>query len=74
VLDAVIVYAVAAAGFLGYATAGARGRHRLASMGFFALLSLAVCMILDLDRPREGAIRVAQDAMERTVAGMRLGE
>lgn len=65
VLALLILYCVAGAEMLGYTLAGSGGGHRLASGLFFALLAFAFVTILDLDRPRGGAIRVPQDELER---------
>jgi hypothetical protein len=71
VLAMLSLYAVIAAAVLGYAIAGAQGRHRLASLTLFALLALAIILILDLDRPRSGSIMVSQQPMIDTLAGMK---
>jgi len=55
---------------LGYTVAGAGGRHRIASILMFTLLTLAIVLILDLDRPRGGAIQVPQAAMADALAAM----
>jgi hypothetical protein len=72
VLATLAVYFVAAAAVLGHAIAAAGGRHRAASLALFALFALALGVILDLDRPRSGLIRIPQDAMAdilRTMGG-----
>jgi hypothetical protein len=71
VLGVLAVYFVAAAAVLGYASARAEARHRIASFALFALFTLALGVILDLDRPREGLIDLPQGAMLDTVALMR---
>lgn len=58
-----LVYATIACLILGYALGGAPRRHRLVGCALFVLLALAVSIILDLDRPRRGAIRVSQEPM-----------
>lgn len=70
VLGALCLYALASAGVLGYAMSGAGARHRIASMVMFALVVLAISLILDLDRPRDGAIRVPQGAMTDALRAM----
>jgi len=70
VLIALSLYTVVSAGVLGYALAGAGGRHRLASMVLLALLTLAIMLIFDLDHPRSGLIRVPQDPMADAVRAM----
>jgi hypothetical protein len=56
---------------LGYASARAEARHRVASFALFGLFTLALGVILDLDRPREGLIDLPQGAMVDAVALMR---
>jgi hypothetical protein len=69
VLVALVSYIVLSAGVLGYALTGARARQRPATIILFALLTLAITMILDLDRPQGGTIRTDQTALVRLVAG-----
>jgi hypothetical protein len=71
VLVTLSVYFVAAAAVLGYASAHAEARHRLASFALFGLFLLALGVILDLDRPRGGLIHLPQGAMIDTVAMIR---
>jgi len=54
------VYCLLAAAMLGYTLSGTGKRHRLASATLFLLLALAFTTIVDLDRPRDGFIRVPQ--------------
>lgn len=70
VLVTLTVYFVAAAAVLGYASAHARARHRVASLALFGLFTLALGVILDLDRPRGGLIHLPQGTMIDTVAMM----
>ena len=69
VLLALGVYAMVSAGVLGYVLAGGRRPHRALSTLLFVLLTLAIGLILDLDRARSGSIRVSQLPMEKLVAG-----
>jgi hypothetical protein len=71
VLVTLCVYFVAAAAVLGYASAHAEARHRVASFALFGLFTLALGVILDLDRPRGGLIDLPQGTMVDTVAMMR---
>lgn len=71
VLATLSVYFIAAAAVLGYAFSRAQARHRVASFALFGLFVLALGVILDLDRPREGLIELPQGAMVDTVAMMR---
>lgn len=65
VLALLVLYCFAGAGMLGYTLDKSAARHRLASGMFFALLVFAFITVLDLDRPRGGAILVPQDELER---------
>ncbi|MFN9712032.1 MAG: hypothetical protein ACK547_03495, partial [Alphaproteobacteria bacterium] len=65
------VYAVVAAGVLGFALSGSSRSHRPVSALMFLLLTLALTLILDLDRPRGGTIQVSQEPMEGLVASFR---
>jgi hypothetical protein len=70
VLWLLAVYATISAAMLGYALAGSRARHRVAATTLYALIALAFGVILDLDRPRAGAIMVDQGPFEEAVAGL----
>jgi hypothetical protein len=67
VLWLLAAYAVISAAMLGYALAGTRARHRVASTTLYLLVSLAFAVILDLDRPRAGAIVVDQSPFAQAV-------
>lgn len=54
---------------LGFALTGKRARHRPATIVLFASLTLTLAMILDLDRPQRGTIRVDQTPMQQLVDG-----
>jgi hypothetical protein len=56
------IYMVTTAGVLGYVLRGARGR--LAAGFLLVLLSLSLMLILDIDRPKGGAITESQQPME----------
>jgi len=70
VLLALALYTIVSAGVLGYALAGAGGRHRLASLVLFALLALAIGLVFDLDQPRSGLLKVPQTPMAVAVQAM----
>jgi hypothetical protein len=70
VLWLLAAYAVISAAMLGYALAGSRARHRAASTTLYLLISLAFGVILDLDRPRAGAIVVDQTPFAQTVESL----
>jgi len=64
VLTVLLLYAVLSAAMLGY-TSAAKGRpQRIATASVLVLLTLALVMILDIDRPRSGAIQVSQQPLE----------
>lgn len=60
VLWLLLVYSIVTAGMLGFAVATTGSSGRGASSTFYLLLSLAFAVMLDLDRPRSGAITVSQ--------------
>lgn len=70
VLLALGLYCVMSAGMLGFTLAIGGVRHRLPPVMLFALLTLAVGLVLDLDRPRSGSIQVPQGAMHEVLATM----
>jgi len=73
ILRVLAAYAFAAAAIMGFGS-GTERRHDIVSTGVLVLLTLAFCLILDLDRPHTGSVRINQGAMERTVAVMRQSE
>lgn len=67
-----LLFAVAlgALGFISYGT-GLTGERRHRSTAIFALLiALVLTVILDLDRPRRGLVRVSQESMLRLQASL----
>lgn len=68
VMNALLLYLLASSALLGYLTAEQPYRLRAASSLLFVLMALAIVLILDLDRPRSGAIKVSQAPMEELVA------
>jgi hypothetical protein len=70
VLWLLAAYAIISAAMLGYALAGSRARHRFASTTLYLLIALAFGVILDLDRPRAGAIVVDQTPFAETVKSL----
>ncbi|MFL6862271.1 MAG: hypothetical protein ACJ8DZ_04660, partial [Allosphingosinicella sp.] len=69
IINVLILYLLVASATLGFLMGDRRGL-RLASTLLLALFVLAISLILDLDRPRAGAIRVPQRALLELVAGM----
>lgn len=70
VLWLLAAYATISAAMLGYALAGGGARHRVASTTLYLLIALAFAVILDLDRPRAGAITIDQTPFAEAVAGL----
>lgn len=68
VLTLLIVYAGVCALLLGYVMGAFGNRHRVASSLLFVLLALTIGLILDLDRPLSGGIRVSQQPLIDLVA------
>jgi len=60
-----------AAGVLGAALNSARSPHRGMAALLFVLLTLALIMIVDLDRPQAGTIIASQEPMAKLVANLR---
>ena len=69
ILVALIAYNLLTAAMMGYALTGARARQRPATIMLFALFALAIVLILDLDRPQRGTIRIDQTPMQQLVDG-----
>lgn len=69
ILTILIGYILLTAAILGFALTGKRARHRPATMVLLASLTLTLAMILDLDRPQRGTIRVDQTPMQQLVDG-----
>lgn len=63
VMNILLLYAVISSAMLGYVLAGSGARHRMAAGLMLTLLTLALTVILDLDRPRDGAIKVPQQPL-----------
>jgi len=70
VIQLLALFCVAGATVLGYALKATGSRHAIVSLTFFALLAFAFATILDLDRPRSGAIQVPQEELFRTAAAL----
>jgi hypothetical protein len=63
-----IIYATVSAFLMGYVLGAYRSRHRLATGVLFLLLAMTIVLIIDLDRPQNGSIRVSQQAIIDLVA------
>ena len=69
ILFCLFAFNLLSAAMLGYALTGSRARQRLATIGLFVLLTMAFMLILDLDAPQRGMIRVDQAPMKQLVDG-----
>lgn len=65
-----VLFACVACFLLGYVLDAHGERHRFASGILFVLMGLTLMLILDLDRPADGAILVDQTAMRDLVASL----
>jgi hypothetical protein len=68
ILQALILYAAASAGVMGYGLSTGARRHLVASTTLFVLVALTIALIIDLDQPHRGGIRVLQTPLDRTAA------
>jgi hypothetical protein len=73
ILYALILSSMMVAAIVGYAGA-ARRRHGGIAAGVMALLTLAFCLILDLDRPVVGSVQINQAPMEYALDMIRQSE
>lgn len=70
VMAVLIGFALATAYLLGYGSAHERQNHNAATSIVFALVAIAIALIVDLDRPRLGFVKVDQDPMERVIQSL----
>ena len=68
VIDLLMLFACLSAASLGYAGAVHGAVARWANTGFFILVTLAMVLVLDLDRPRTGLVTVSQLPMQELEA------
>jgi hypothetical protein len=71
VLSVLLLYALLSAAMLGYTSAATGKPQRIATASVIVLLTLAPVMILDIDRPRNGAIEVSQQPLEELKQSLR---
>ena len=71
ILRSLVIYALVAAGMLGYVLAANGRRHVVASTALFVLIAVAITLILDLDRSRSGTVTVSQAPLTRTLDSLR---
>lgn len=69
ILAILVAYLLLTSAILGFALTAERARQRPATIALLASLTLTFAMILDLDRPQRGTIRVDQTPMQRLVEG-----
>jgi hypothetical protein len=69
VIDVLILYLIVAAAALGYVTSDHPGARKASNL-LLLLFVLAMSIILDIDRPRQGSIQVSQRVLEELVASM----
>ncbi|MBP7701265.1 MAG: hypothetical protein KA098_01560 [Phenylobacterium sp.] len=75
-LHVLIIFAVVTAAIMGHGLAHGRRRHLVATCGLYVLVAMAISLIVDLDNPRLGSVRVPQAPMEdvaRAVEAMAAG-
>ena len=71
VLDLLFLFALLAMTILGHGTGATPGRPWTPSLAFTVIVSAAIVLIVDLDRPRSGDIRVSQAPMLELHASLR---
>lgn len=64
-----VIYLIVTAGVLGYVFRGARGRGT--AVFLLLLLSMALLLIIEIDRPTQGGIRESQRPMEALVQSLK---
>ncbi|MCA6228078.1 MAG: hypothetical protein IM653_11560 [Phenylobacterium sp.] len=70
VLIALMAYSVGVAAVFGYVAAGAHAHRRRIAWAMFLLVTLAFMLILDLDRPGDGLIRISEANMNDMVRAL----
>jgi hypothetical protein len=70
IFNALLLYMVVASAVLGYLSGPQANRARIAAGLLFSMMALSIVLILDLDRPRGGEIKVPQTALENLVAAL----
>ncbi len=68
VMDLLVIYAWVSAFLLGYVLGAYGSHHRIATLVLFVLLAMTITLILDLDRPQSGDVRVSQQPLIDLVA------
>ena len=70
ILEVLLLYLLAAAGVLGYALGNSGKGHRQAATLLIVLLAVGIVVILDIDQPRAGTIKVPQTALQELVTAL----
>lgn len=70
VIHLLLMVSTVALGFVAYGCGLSRRRHFLMNAVFAVLIALVITIILDIDRPRRGLVRVSQDSMIRLREGL----
>lgn len=70
VMALLLLVSALAFGFLGHGSALAGARHFASTAVFALLVTLVVTLVLDIDRPRGGLIRISQASMQRLAASL----
>lgn len=68
VMGLLILYSVICAALLGYVFGAYGSPHRITGLVLFTLLSMTIVLIIDLDRPQGGGVRVNQQPMRDVIA------
>jgi hypothetical protein len=63
-----IIYSVISAALLGYVFGAYGSPHRITGLVLFTLLSMTLVLIMDLDRPQGGGVRVNQQPLRDVIA------
>lgn len=74
ILLSLVAYAIVTAGLSGYGLGAYGVRHRVASTLLFLMVAVLITLVLDLDRPRSGGIRVSQSPLERVAMSIAAAE
>ena len=64
-LHVLVIFAIVTAAIMGHGLAHGRRRHLVSTSGLYVLVAMAISLIIDLDSPRIGSVRVPQTPMEQ---------
>jgi hypothetical protein len=73
VVRSLVAYAALTAMIMGYGLAVGGRRYYLASTGLFVLVAVIIALVIDLDQPGSGRIRVPQEPLDRIAAQIMKG-